>query len=114
MARSCSAVPGRPRWHPEPSPTLVPRQGRLVRKSADPGFRWVRRRTGLVPGVLGRFAGAASGKLGRRVTWQTFLAGALGTGARSRQRAAVDPSNRMFDGLVSKATEPSVPSEQVV
>jgi hypothetical protein len=58
---------------------LVPRQGRLVRKSADPGFRWVRRRTGLVPGVLGRFAGAASGKLGRRVTWRTFLAGALGT-----------------------------------
>ncbi len=46
---------------------LVFRTGSPVHKSADPGFRWVCRRAGLVPGVLGRFDGAPSGKLGRRV-----------------------------------------------
>src|SRR5688572_28491123 len=53
---------------PPPSrrPRLVPPTGSAVCISADPAFRWVRRRAGLVPGVLGRYAGAASGKLGRR------------------------------------------------
>jgi hypothetical protein len=34
-----------------------------VRISADPGFRWLCRRAGLEPDVLGRFAGAPTGKL---------------------------------------------------
>jgi oxygen-dependent protoporphyrinogen oxidase len=80
-----------------------------VRISADPGFCWVCRRAGLVPGVLGRFAGVPSGELGRRDLWWTSD-GALAarrlmaTDDAAIRTAAVDAATPLLPGLASRVT----------